>query len=378
MVRYDMIECGGGACRVTVQVASFTVSGGVCERHAMLHVEGAGRPFAEQAGALAQALGELRGRFADAVILMCRLYLSDAAAQQKAAAELFAGVPLSVIQQPPMDGSKAALWAIFCDGMERVGEAAFRHNGYTHRYDLMCEAAGADSAEQTAALLERYEASLSDCGMALADDCVRTWFFVRDVDVNYKGVVDARRENFIGCGLTERTHYIASTGIEGKPDRRDVFVRMDAYAVEGLSSGQQRYLYAKEYLNPTYEYGVTFERGVRIDYGDRSHSLISGTASIDNRGRVVHVGDVRRQTEHMWENVAALLHEGGASMADVMSIVVYIRDTADYGVVRDMFARRWPDIPTVITLAPVCRPEWLVEMECMAVTERADGRYRPF
>ena len=117
---------------------------------------------------------------------------------------------------------------------------------------------------------------------------------------------------------------------------------------------------------------------MRVDYGDRSHSIISGTASIDNRGRVVHGGDVRRQTERMWENVAALLREGGASMADVMSIVVYIRDTADYGVVRDMFARRWPDIPTVITLAPVCRPEWLVEMECMAVTERADGRYRPF
>lgn len=153
---------------------------------------------------------------------------------------------------------------------------------------------------------------------------------------------------------------------------------MDAYAVDGLVTGQQQYLYAKDYLNPTYEYGVTFERGVRVDYGDRCHSLISGTASIDNRGQVVHVGDVRRQTERMWENVEALLNEGGASADDVMSIIVYLRDMADYEVVRRMFSERWGDVPVVITLAPVCRPDWLVEMECMAVTERRDGRYRPF
>lgn len=378
MVRHEVIEYGGGACRVTAQVASFTVENGVGEWHVMLHVEGACRPFAEQAASLSQAFGELRARLQGAECVLCRLFLSDAAAQQAALAGAFAGVPLSVIQQPPLDGSKVALWAVFCEGMERVGAGAFSHNGYTHRYDLMCEAAGADSAAQTASLLEGYESSLEAAGMTLADNCVRTWFFVRDVDVNYKGVVDARRENFVGCGLTPQTHFIASTGIEGKPDRRDVFVRMDAYAVDGLVAGQQQYLYAKDHLNPTYEYGVTFERGVRVDYGDRCHSLISGTASIDNRGQVVHVGDVRRQTERMWENVEALLNEGGASADDVMSIIVYLRDMADYEVVRRMFAERWGDVPVVITLAPVCRPDWLVEMECMAVTERRDGRYRPF
>ena len=377
MILHDKIVCGGGACRVTAQVASFAAHGGVREWHAVLHVDGGERTFADQAASLRRAFETLREGFAGAECLMCRLFLSDAAAQQRAAAAIFADVPLSMIQQPPLDGSKVAVWAIFCEGVERVGEGAFSHNGYTHRYALMREAAGTDSASQTTALLDAYGADLASCGMTLADNCVRTWFFVRDVDVNYQGVVDARREKFDSCGLTPKTHYIASTGIEGKPDRRDVFVRMDAYSVEGLSEGQQQYLYARDYLNPTYEYGVTFERGVRVDYGDRSHIFISGTASIDNRGRVVHAGDVRRQTERMWENVEALLREGGATMDDVMSIIVYLRDTADYAAVRDMFARRWPDIPAVITLAPVCRPEWLVEMECVAVTKGAVCSYRP-
>ena len=201
MILHDKIVCGGGVCRVTAQVASFATHGGVREWHAVLHVDGGERQFADQAASLRRAFETLREGFAGAECLMCRLFLSDAAAQQRAAAAIFADVPLSMIQQPPLDGSKVAVWAIFCEGVERVGEGAFSHNGYTHRYALMREAAGTDSASQTTALLDAYGADLASCGMTLADNCVRTWFFVRDVDVNYQGVVDARREKFDSCLL---------------------------------------------------------------------------------------------------------------------------------------------------------------------------------
>lgn len=49
----------------------------------------------------------------------------------------------------------------------------------------------------------------------LANNCIRTWFFVQNVDVNYAGVVKARNEVFVTQNLTEHTHYIASTGIGG-------------------------------------------------------------------------------------------------------------------------------------------------------------------
>ena len=45
-----------------------------------------------------------------------------------------------------------------------------------------------------------------------------------------------------------------------------------------------RHLYAASHMNRTSDYGVSFERGTAIEYGDRIHALISGTASIDNRG----------------------------------------------------------------------------------------------
>ena len=48
-------------------------------------------------------------------------------------------------------------------------------------------------------------------------------------------------------------------------------------------------------------------------------------------------------------------------------MTVYLRDTADRKVVSDMFARKFPDTPYIIVLAPVCRPGWLVETECLAL-----------
>jgi enamine deaminase RidA (YjgF/YER057c/UK114 family) len=252
------------------------------------------------------------------------------------------------------------------------------HNGYRHIWRMGLTSPQGDSAQQTETILANYEEMLKKFDATLAQHCIRTWFFVRDVDTQYAGMVRARRDNFVEQGLTPQTHYIASTGIGGGPADTKALIQLGTYALTGFQPEQQRYLYAKTHLNPTYEYGVTFERGTRMEYGDRSHIFISGTASINNRGEVVHIGDIRRQTLRMWENVEALLSEGDMDFSDVAHLVVYLRDTADYEVVCNMFRERFPDIPTVITLAPVCRPTWLIEMECVAVKSNNNPNFRTF
>ena len=193
---------------------------------------------------------------------------------------------------------------------------------------------------------------------------------------------ECRRE-LSGCGkspqrsvrdtnLTEETHFIASTGIEGRYFDPMVFVTMDTYAVSGICPGQIRYLYAPEHLNRTYEYGVTFERGTAVTYGDRRHVFISGTASIDRYGEIVHAGDVIKQTSRMIENIEALLKEADATLNDIMQAVIYIRDTADYARVKRYIDEHHPSLPYIIVRAPVCRTGWLVEMECTAVTAKGD------
>ncbi len=196
--------------------------------------------------------------------------------------------------------------------------------------------------------------------------------------MNYAGVVKARNEVFVTQGLTPRTHYIASTGIDGRHADTQVLVQMDTYAVLGIRQEQIHYLYAPTHLNPTYEYGVSFERGTYVDYGDRRQVFISGTASINHRGEVVHTGDIRKQTERMWENVETLLKEAEMSFDDIGQMLVYLRDAADYAVVREMFDQRFPEMPKVILLAPVCRPGWLIEMECMGTKMMKHTQYPDF
>lgn len=367
---------------VSAEVASFCPEGGVGEWHVMLHVEPRHENFEGQLRRIYEAesrltqMADLKG----AQYVLKRYFLSDSTNQQPLMRQE-PNVTISVIQQQPLDGSKVAVWLYLVSNADittKEGAVVVNHNGYQHIWRMGMVSNQGDSAQQTETLLKEYEQMLAHFGASLSDNCIRTWFFVRDVDTQYAGMVRARRENFVTQGLTEKTHYIASTGIGGGPADTKALIQLGTYALTGFEPEQQQYLYAKTHLNPTYEYGVTFERGTKMTYGDRSHVLISGTASINNRGEVVHVGDIRLQTHRMWENVEALLHEGGMDFSDVMHLVVYLRDTGDYEVVSEMFRERFPDIPTVITLAPVCRPTWLIEMECIAVKKETHRQYRNF
>ena len=83
----------------------------------------------------------------------------------------------------------------------------------------------------------------------------------------------------------------------------------------------------------------------------------------------MHPKDIVKQTHRMWENVEALLAEADCTFDEVGEMVVYLRDTADYDLVKEMFEERFPGKPYVIVHAPVCRPGWLIEMECMAIKQ---------
>ena len=367
-----------------LQFSVFRPTDGLAEYHAMIQIEPRGDNFQAQLERIQLAEATLMGQpeLRGAVPVFMRYFLSDSTNQQtlvknKLQADVQPHCTISFIQQSPLNGSKIALWVYLVGAEAEVRNEAddlhstlMIHNGYQHVWTMGLSSNEGTSGEQTTTLLNRYEQLLADYGGTLAENCIRTWFFVRDVDTQYHGLVVARRENFAQQGLTAQTHYIASTGIGGNPADPKAIIQLGCYALLGFQPAQQRYLYAPTHLNRTYEYGVTFERGTLMEYGDRGHIYISGTASINNKGEVMHVGDVALQTRRMWENVEQLLAEGGMTYDNVMQIIVYLRDIADYQLVDRMFKERFPQIPRVITLAPVCRPTWLIEMECIAVDAR--------
>lgn len=371
---------------VSIQHSSFTGTGGIAEHHLLFSVTDTALSPGRQLKAVYEAYRAVwreqlpgNGR-----AVFRRYFLGDAAAQWGDVMEYDRQLPIcavSIVQQPPVNGSGIALWVYVQTGMETKvhGTGLFEasHNGYSHLWAAGLFNQAVNSEFQTRLLLNDYILMLCQVGATMGNNCIRTWFFVQEVKKNYPGVVKARTEVFLTQNLTEKTHYVASTCIEGRYLHPAVLAQLDAYAVNGLQPGQLRYLHAPTNLNPTYEYGVTFERGTTVTYGDRTHLFISGTASLDNKGEVLFAGDVLKQTARITENMAALLREGNASWKDVLQVLIYLRHPADGEKVRRYMEAHHPSVPVLLVEAPGFRPEWLIEMECMAVCRKNDPLYPP-
>jgi len=136
-------------------------------------------------------------------------------------------------------------------------------------------------------------------------------------------------------------------------------------------------------LNEAYDYAKpsSFSRGMRIDLNGLVILLISGTASIDESGKSVHIGDFRAQMRRTYENITLLLESEGCTWHDIVRTTCYLRDIdRDYEAFNEertvFFKEQGLDpLPASTGIqAKLCRPELLVEIEAIAMfrTEKAD------
>jgi len=130
-------------------------------------------------------------------------------------------------------------------------------------------------------------------------------------------------------------------------------------------------------LNEAYDYAKpsSFSRGMRVALGGGAIMLlISGTASIDEQGATVHVGDFRAQCRRAFQNIAALLASEGATWKDIVRTTCYLRDIdrdyAQFNEERTAFYKEQGLDPLPASTgvqAKLCRPELLVEIEAIAM-----------
>lgn len=289
----------------------------------------------------------------------------------------FSRSAISIVEQPPLNGSKIAFLLLFIksEGLKLTKEKGISQlelHGLTHMFqsvEVPVKRGDRLDVLTTAAFAE-HQKLLDSKQISIAGSCMRTWLYVKDIDSDYKDVVKGRNDYFNAHGLTIDTHFIASTGIGGSGCSADVKLLVDFYSVRGIRSEQVQYLSATSYLNSTAEYGVAFERGVKIAFESLNLIFISGTASIDERGQCLYRGDVLKQAERIVVNIEQLLKNGDANLKDIAQIIVYLRDVSDAEMVSRFMQNHFENVPYIITLAKVCRPEWLIEMECVAMTER--------
>ena len=133
---------------------------------------------------------------------------------------------------------------------------------------------------------------------------------------------------------------------------------------------------APRVLNEAYAYErpSSFSRALTFEIGDVTVLLVSGTASVDDRGRTIHVGDFRAQCWRTYRNISTLLESAGMTWHDVVRTTCYLRDIErdykDFNDVRTAFFS-WLELDPLPAStgiqARLCRDDLLVEIEVIAV-----------
>ena len=118
--------------------------------------------------------------------------------------------------------------------------------------------------------------------------------------------------------------------------------------------------------NPAFSQ-VVVARGVRTIY-------TAGQVSIDERGALIGASDLAAQTTQAMSNVGLALAAAGASYADIVKITTYVVNYKPehrtlISQARAPFFASTPPASTLVGVAALALPEWLVEIEAVAVVD---------
>jgi enamine deaminase RidA (YjgF/YER057c/UK114 family) len=97
---------------------------------------------------------------------------------------------------------------------------------------------------------------------------------------------------------------------------------------------------------------------------------VSGQIPVDRTGAIVGVGNLRAQTQQVFENIKAGLEAAGASFGDVIKLNIYVLDVSQVQVVRDVRDAfvdvTRPPASTLVEVRRLVREEFLIEVDAIA------------
>jgi enamine deaminase RidA (YjgF/YER057c/UK114 family) len=349
---------------------------------------------------LASAGAAIRSIAAGAAIVQQVLFVADPDLIGPCRRALLGGeapVP-QVIPQPPADGSAVAaeVWAVAPD----AGPVAVEHPGpglvRVRREGgdwLVCgpvePAGGSPSVHDLGtAAFAAMRALLAAQGVPF-ERVVRTWLYLGDIvgpegdTQRYKELNRARADVFADLPFGTDTGFPASTGI-GSDGRGLVTsclaLQAGGGAVRAVALENPRQTAAFDYTERYSPQSPKFSRAMAVASGDDALIFISGTASI-TRSETRHVGDPAAQTRETLDNIEALISGSNlrrhgvpglaCGLADLGVARVYVKRPGDYEAIRRVCEARLGPVPVCYTIADVCRPELLVEIEGIAFARRA-------
>jgi len=102
--------------------------------------------------------------------------------------------------------------------------------------------------------------------------------------------------------------------------------------------------------------------------------FIAGQVALDKSGAIVGKDDFRAQVQQVFENLKAAVEAAGGDFGDVIKLNSYFLDLShlpEFREVRDKYINlKNPPASTAVQVPRLFRPEFLVEIEAVAVVKK--------
>lgn len=203
-------------------------------------------------------------------------------------------------------------------------------------------------------------------------DVIRTWCYIPKIDKQYCHFNKARNRFFEEVGLLkkitdyndyEKIYLPASTGI-GCSNPYSNSTLMDLYAIV---NNDNTYSINNENGNKqksAFRYGAAFSRSIIFSNKTSTHLFLSGTASIDENGNTVNIGNIDMQIEKTFDVIKSLISTPNIHLNQLMEGTIFIKNK-DYAksYLKYLESNHIDNFPAIICIADVCRPDLLFEMD---------------
>ncbi len=116
-----------------------------------------------------------------------------------------------------------------------------------------------------------------------------------------------------------------------------------------------------------------YSPGMSVDVGDSTFIFVTGQIARHEDGTPVAPGDFKAQTEFIFKKIEAILHEGGATIDDVVKAVIYTTDISKFkeiSEVRNKYFAKAKPVSTLVEISKTVREGCEVEIEVTAIKQK--------
>ncbi len=126
----------------------------------------------------------------------------------------------------------------------------------------------------------------------------------------------------------------------------------------------------QEYVNPdTMSTPAGYTHVIKVD----KTVYISGQVSLAPDGSMVGKGDPEAQVRQIWRNIEAAVQSVGGTMQNVVKTTTYVTSTDSMAAVRkvrdEVHQGANPPTSTLLVISALAHPDFLVEIEAVAVVD---------